>query len=474
MKTQITYPKRPPKQPPKSVVSFADMEAHKENKDFGLWGVHDPAVYQDPITGMYYEYSTGANCQKSKDLVHWENVGKVVAGPPKEAVEWTKSRDIWAPDIIKVGDEYRLYCSNSSWGVRQSCIFMAVSKSPEGPFEPRGIVLKTTDDMSCNAIDANLIEDHSTGDLYMLYGSFWGGVYLLPLDKETGLAAEPDAEVKERLSQGEKDFITSTGYEVSCGVVLGRNLARRPKWMSAAIEGPYMIYNPITDYYYLFVSYGSLKSDYNIRVARSRTITGPFLDPKGVCMTNQEDWDNATGYLLFSGYEWNTGTAYMAPGHNSVICDAEKNWYLLCHIREKNFTGEGEISTMQVRKMFWTSDGWPVLSPEVYAGEEDLQEVTEEDLIGFYEKIEFQPMLPEGVHIALPMKLGPNHYYENASIQGTWELKNNRITIQYGDTQVEAIVTPVWDAQMDCATLAITGKTSKDHAFWAKRDGSLT
>ncbi len=59
-----------------------------------------------------------------------------------ESVEWTGSEDIWAPDIVKVGKEYRLYCSNSSWGVRQSCIFLAVADRPEGPFEPKGVCLK--------------------------------------------------------------------------------------------------------------------------------------------------------------------------------------------------------------------------------------------------------------------------------------------------------------------------------------------
>ena len=106
------------------------------------WGVHDPASFRDDVTGLYYEYSTGAKCMKSSDLIHWEDVGIVVKKPPKEAVNWTESEEIWAPDIVKVGDEYRLYCSNSSWGVRQSCIFLAVSSSPEGPFEPRGIVMR--------------------------------------------------------------------------------------------------------------------------------------------------------------------------------------------------------------------------------------------------------------------------------------------------------------------------------------------
>lgn len=95
---------------------------------------HDPAIFRDPESGNYYIYSTGALCRRSADLLHWENLGKVVSAPPEEAAAWTGSHDIWAPDIVKVGSEYRLYCSNSSWGVRQSCIFLAVSDKPEGPF----------------------------------------------------------------------------------------------------------------------------------------------------------------------------------------------------------------------------------------------------------------------------------------------------------------------------------------------------
>ena len=120
---------------------------------------HDPAIFRDPVSKNYYIYSTNAQCKRSKDLLNWENLGKIVDKPPQESIAWTKSVAIWAPDIVKVGNEYRLYCSNSSWGVRQSGIFLAVSDSPEGPFIPRGCVLQTTDEMPVNAIDANIIED---------------------------------------------------------------------------------------------------------------------------------------------------------------------------------------------------------------------------------------------------------------------------------------------------------------------------
>lgn len=122
----------------------------------GVWGSHDPAIYHDPVSGNYYTYCTGAVARRSTDMIHWETIGKVVENPPKESMDWVGSDGIWAPDIIKVGDEYRLYCSNSTWGVRQSCIFLAVSDNAEGPFIPRGCVIKTTEEGPVNAIDAEL------------------------------------------------------------------------------------------------------------------------------------------------------------------------------------------------------------------------------------------------------------------------------------------------------------------------------
>lgn len=445
--TLIQYPSQPQQQPAKP--SFAH-KIDRFDHSLGLWMTHDPAIFQDPETGYYYIYCTDAVCQRSRDLIHWEMVGKVVEQPPKESMDWVGGKNIWAPDIVKVGKEYRLYCSNSSWGVRQSCIFLAVSDRPEGPFEPRGCVLKTTDDMPVNAIDANIITDVDTGEQYMVYGSFWGGCHVLKLDKESGLAAEDG---------------------------IGTCVARRPAWMSGAIEGPYMIYNPLTEYYYLFVSYGSLKSDYNIRVGRSRKIQGPFLDFHGRDLTTAEDVDNTIGNLIFSGYQWNDGTAYMGPGHNSVLRDDKGDWYLVCHIREKNFTKEPEPSTMQIRKLYWMESGWPVVSAETYSGEIE-QEIPEEELIGFYERIDFVPSLPQGIATSVPMKLGPDHYYECCSIQGGFEYQvkpdqSNVLQISYGPNRAKCHVSAAWDRERNQPTIILSGITDKGNAFWAKKVGTL-
>lgn len=437
--SELQYPERPKKQPDRSIF---DNQPGRFDEALGLWLTHDPAIYQDDITGMYYIYCTDAICMKSEDLINWTMVGRIVEAPPKESQEWVGGSAIWAPDIVKVGDEYRLYCSNSSWGVRRSCIFLAVADNPEGPFVPRSCVLKTHDDMPVNAIDANIISDAETGEQYMVYGSFWGGCHILKLDKETGLAAEDG---------------------------IGQCLARRPAWMSGAIEGPYMVYNPDTEYYYLFVSYGSLKMDYQVRVGRSKKITGPFLDYNGRDMADISDEDGSIGLMQFCGYQWNEGVPHMAPGHNSVLHNNRDEWYLVCHIRQKNFHADYlEPSTMQVRKMYWTESGWPVLAAEPYTGEIP-QEILQEALLGKYERITLASSLPQGIQTAVPMKLGENGYYECCSIQGTWNYENGKMTIQYGPHTEEAFVSAVWDVERDLPTIAICGLSKKGVPFWAKK-----
>ena len=81
---KVQYPEKPPMEPPKSILK-RKPEPKREDSSLGLWLTHDPAIYQDEVSGYYYIYCTGAVCQRSKDLVHWEMIGKVVDEPPVEA-----------------------------------------------------------------------------------------------------------------------------------------------------------------------------------------------------------------------------------------------------------------------------------------------------------------------------------------------------------------------------------------------------
>lgn len=435
----ILYPPKPPMEPAKP-----DMIRRERQENPGLWMVHDPAVYRDPVSKNYYIYSTGAVCRRSPDLIHFENLGKVVAEPPDESIAWTHSHDIWAPDIVKVGEEYRLYCSNSSFGVRQSCIFLAIAHTPEGPFIPRGCVLKTSDDLPVNAIDANIIEDARTGEQYMLYGSFWGGCHLLKLDKSTGLAAEDG---------------------------VGICLARRPAHTDRSVEGAYMLYHPQTKYYYLFVSYGSLKNDYSIRLGRSRRITGPFLDYRGKALTDLVDPDNSIGLMLACGYRWFSGTPYMAPGHNSALLDEDGRMFMVHHIRELNFTRKPEPSTMQVRQLYLTPDEWLIAAALPYAGEE-LCPLTQEDLLGSYERISLTPALPQGICCAQPFELLKGGRMECCSVIGSWHMSSDHaLTLHYGDITEYLIASPGYDRDENRPCLMLSGLSDRGVCTWYKKQG---
>lgn len=448
-----------------------DMEAESEVEYF----VHDPAIYEDADRGRYYMYTTEGRGWTSGDLVHWDSLDRVVPMVPAEALDWTGSEAIWAPDIVRYGDEYRLYCSNSSWGVQKSCIFLAISDSPAGPFLPRGIVLKTDETLDVNGIDANIITDHITGEQYMLYGSFWGGVHLIPLDASSGLPRDAGSDGSGvgslRLMPDYREGMTIEDLEEEERVRRrGICLCKRPPWTSGSVEGPYMIYHPGTDYYYLFVSYGSLKSDYNIRVGRSRSITGPFVDYQGRDLNDPKDTDCTTGLMIHCGYKWFGGLGFMAPGHNSVLLRESEDMYMVSHIRRLAF-GEDDPGPgiLQIRRMFITPDGWPIVQADVYS-HETYPLVRDEVIPGDYERIELRPSVPQGIMYATPMTLGADGQLTMSSVVGRWERTGDyELRFEYGDTTEYIHIEKGRSLENEKTTVLLTGLTSTGLCTWGKK-----
>lgn len=114
---------------PFDVRNITDTYGHLQSYAFtGQWGpynLHDPSIIQDGE--WYYCFSTdvaygqairpGIMVRRSRDLVEWEFRGWAYDGLPQQAVDYIKSQSqdhtpnegIWAPYIMKVGNEYRLY-----------------------------------------------------------------------------------------------------------------------------------------------------------------------------------------------------------------------------------------------------------------------------------------------------------------------------------------------------------------------------
>lgn len=310
-------------------------------------GVHDPTIIK--VEKEYYLVSTdmgkpatqGIPIRYSKDLINWEFKQTVFKEVPLPAQKWTDAQGLWAPEIIFTGEEYRLYYSASTFGSSTSMIGLATAKHPLGEWTDQGEVIKTNERMAThNAIDANICYDQE-GNHWMVYGSFFSGIYIVRLDNETGKCLVPG------------DY--------------GKQLAVRALSVEGAIEGPYIIYNKETKYYYLFVSFDSLSHSYHIRVARSKTIDGPYQDFKENSMLDLEIVPKEVGLNLLGSYQWLGEQPLYAPGHNSIFYEPiMQQSFVVHHIRREPFT---EDFYMEIRPLFWLSDGWPVIGWSDYDGE---------------------------------------------------------------------------------------------------------
>ncbi len=348
--------------------SFRDLGNSSLIRDPASWGAvnaHDPSIVKGE-DGRWYVFSTdasagdihrcGVQVRVSDDLIHWDYLGTAFEDYESACAEEiaaagldpAKHHGLWAPEAVRVGEEWRLYYSASTFGSTRSVIGMAVSDSITGPWENRGIVIRSDANAVSkpNAIDPCLFTDPS-GKQYMTWGSFFGGIWLTELDEAGFAAGEP---------------VRIAGFR------------------GCRAEGSYLIWLPQTEYYYLFVSYGSLSEDYNIRVGRSRTIEGPYLDANGRNLADLvRENEDRIGVKLMGGYQLlhDPGAGFSkgikAPGHCSVAVDGDRLW--LCH-HTRTQTLENWWFAMQIRPMALSRDGWPLVMPMSYQGE-DFAAVTE-------------------------------------------------------------------------------------------------
>jgi len=431
-----------------------DLSVLDDESKWTVNNAHDPAIIK--TDQGYYVYSTdvrvagepkpGVMVRKSDDLINWTWVGQALPGIPKVAEDWTGATNLWAPDVIQVGDTYRMYYSASSFGSTQSAIGLQTSDSPEGPWTDQGLVVQTRGNEKdhLNAIDANPVQD-ADGNMWMAYGSFFGGIYVAPLDSETG-------KFKDK------------GY--------GTRIAARDRTTAdGAVEGPYIVYNPTFKKYYLFVSYDSLFEDYNVRVARSDSITGPYTDMNGRDMLDTTYLPQyEVGTKILGGYRFTEGEGWVAPGHNSILQDGE-DYYIVHHARgetDKNWP------YLHVRKMLWTSDGWPVVSPERYAGEKQ-QPIPKSMLLGTWEGMALDPSVNGQVQ-AIPYTLTKNGKIEATNGSGTWTFDGtDTITMDWtespwgGASTEEMKLLPAWDWERNQSALVMTGMNDHGIAIWGKQ-----
>ncbi|MCA9241378.1 MAG: arabinan endo-1,5-alpha-L-arabinosidase, partial [Planctomycetales bacterium] len=296
----------------------------------GELGAHDPStVIFD--NGRYYYLATGdlLAVRSSADLTNW------TAEPAafNQVPSWVPGtlpgyggQSLWAPDIIKLGSQYHLYYSASIFGTKLSGIGHATSPTldPNAPnygWTDQGApVISSNHGSPYNAIDPSMLLDEDTGRLWMTWGSFNNGIYVKEMNPTTGqpLSASP-----------------------------GVNVAAPGP--TPEIEGAAMVKHDGD--YYLFVNWGGccsgVDSTYNVRVGRSSSPTGPFLDRDGVNLLS----GGGTLFLDDDGRK-------IGPGHFSFT-DAGGQEMFSYHYYNGDVLG---APTFGLRDLYWTADGWPSLA----------------------------------------------------------------------------------------------------------------
>lgn len=256
-------------------------------------GCRDPAVLYRPESRSYFMFSTGKGVRIFKAPAldgPWKQVGQVM--PNCSKVDNPGRCELWAADVAKIKDQYVLYYSASKGGSQKSVIGVATSKTMEpGSWTDHGAVIRSDGSKNFNAIDPNII---NANGLKLTFGSYWGGMFQIDM----------------------KDFKTPKNKTLP-----GRHLAGHS---GRPAEGGFIYKSrDQPQWYYFFFSDGQTIFDkgrpakgreYKVRVGRSKSPTGPFLDKTGDPITKK--MKSESGSLVLESH----GNVY-APGGQSLFRD---------------------------------------------------------------------------------------------------------------------------------------------------------
>jgi len=275
-----------------------------------------------------------------------------------------------------------------------------------------------------NCIDPCAFFDEQ-GELWLAYGSWSGGIFMLKLDKETGLRdytytyANTNAGSKNCTSDEYYGKKIAGGYYVSG-------------------EGPYIQH--IGDYYYLFMSYGFFSPDggYEMRVFRSSNPDGPYKDASNQSAVYTDKYymnygpkatTNRGMKLIGAMNHWgNMTVGECAQGHNSACTDDKGRNFLVCHTKYNNNTAGHNVRSYQ---LYQNKAGWLVCAPFQFSGETktdaDLASgcpYSADEIAGDYhfmvhpyklDYANFQESEPKMIHLSSDGKI-------SGAYSGTWKM----------------------------------------------------
>lgn len=262
--------------------------------------VHDPCGAIDNKNN-YYIFSTDQintppyllqRCG-GKDGINWTVCGSVF---PTTLPIWIKNiipgiTGLWAPDISYFENKWYLYYAASTYGSQVSAIGLVTAtildpSDPNYGFVDEGLVFSTKNGDDFNAIDPAHYVDED-GNRWLTFGSFWKGIYVLPLDKKTGKPLNGSIPIHLAERGADDALEASSPVTIQHGHV----------WLLSSWN---------------YCCRG-VNSTYEVHIGRANTINGTFFDKDNISLLNgggtlvvgkSKDWVACGGQSVIRNTTW--------------------------------------------------------------------------------------------------------------------------------------------------------------------------
>jgi arabinan endo-1,5-alpha-L-arabinosidase len=492
-----------------SIPTYADdyssMASWTDRDEWNLANVHDPSVVFDGE--YYYMYATNASYgnahdghghfhgRRSRDLVNWAYMGASMPETPawvKDTLNNMRAEvgldpinfpryGHWAPVVRKVGNVYRMYYSiiidnyignglpytednfDNTWTERAFIGLMETSDPSLNSWEDKGMVICSVSDRGTdwsrsslsdwsgyfkyNAIDPSYVITPD-GEHWLFYGSWHSGLAAIQIDSDTGLPLN-EFDINDESTWGAPIYTRRSGS----------------RWQAS--EGPEIVYNDETGYYYLFLAYDELSVAYNTRVCRATNVTGPYYSYDGTNISNGGD----VYPIVTHPYKFNNHSGWVGFAHNAMFKNDETGeWFYASQGRLPANTGGNAYSNAimmgHIRKVRWTEDGWPVVMPERYTGVPE-EEISEDELIGSWELITLQyEYRTQQTSVALTLS---GDYDATGALTGDWSFDAANSILTIGNTKLSVEREVDWEASPRELTIVFAGLNTSGVSLWGKK-----
>ena len=305
-----------------SLAAFAIISFSASAQEGEPW-IHDPSTIME-CDGKYYTFGTGGDGLISEDGWNWYP-GAVRPGRGA------------APDAMKIGDRYLVAYSSTGGGLGGGHAGTVLTmwnrtldpNSPDFAYTEAVVVASSEVDEDCDAIDAGLFMDPTTGRLWCTYGTYFGFIRIIELDPVSGARVEGNEPV-------------NIAIDCEATTIIWRN-----------------------GWYYLLGTHGTccdgVNSTYNIVVGRSRNVTGPYLDNMG------RDMIAGGGKMVIDAEDRQFGAGHFG------------RWIEDDGVEKMSFHWEADLDrsarcVLAIRPLLWEND-WPVAGNSFKEGVYEISSV---------------------------------------------------------------------------------------------------